>query len=378
MKYSQPFKDLITEIFHERMADDSEVFYLDLELTSRCKNGCPYCGAYARGGIHEIDYGRLKQFLKKAQDHLPDPCTELFVTLCGGDPLLYPFFGNLVMLLHRLDIPFMIKGNASTMTEDRVDFLQRHGCVAVKMTLFGNEKTHNQNRGKDTLEVLTASTRLLQSYDIAVVWHLSICPENLNETLSMFPFILAEKPDGITIGRLARIGRMEGNTTFSEFTPDTYRDFLLAVLNFYYQHHDAGFNLQFREKLWVPLLVEEGLLELPPESMDGIISGCDAYGNGFTIGNREDILLCGLMPSHTIGTLTQFIDTPECMATHATLDSTQPSICHDCRFNTSCRGCRAIALAASGGLYDKDPQCWVQQSESLACTIAVDDRSGSR
>ena len=360
MKYTRAFKELITQTFQERMADTSADFCLDLELTSRCKNGCPYCGAFAGGGIHDIDYERLQRFLKQAGDHLPEPCTDLFVTLCGGDPLLYPFFGNLVMLLDRLDIPFMIKGNASTITVDRADFLQHHGCAVVKMTLFGNEKTHNRNRGKDTLEVLTARTRLLQSHDISVIWHLSICPENLVETLDMLPFILAEKPDGITIGRLARIGRMAGNAAFSEFTPDTYRDFLLAVLDFYSRHHANGFNLQFREKLWVPLLVEEGLLDVPPESVEKLVCGCDAYGPGFTVNNREEILLCGLMPTHTIGTLTELTDNPERMAAHATLDPTQPSACHDCRFTAVCRGCRAIALAASGGLYDKDPQCWVQ------------------
>jgi radical SAM protein with 4Fe4S-binding SPASM domain len=360
MTDTQAFKDHITENFRERMAGDSAIFCLDLELTSRCENGCPYCGAFAGGGVHDIDYERLQRFLKTAGDHLPQSCTNLLVTLCGGDPLLYPLFGNLVMLLHRLDIPFLVKGNASTITADKADFLQRHGCAAVKMTLFGNKKTHNLNRGKDTLDVLTSKTKLLQSCGIPVIWHLSICPENLDETLDMLPFIREQKPDGVTIGRLARIGRMDQNVAYSDFTPDTYRKFLLAVLDFYRRHYKDGFNLQFREKLWVPLLVEEGLLEQPPEGSERLVCGCDAYGPGFTVSNREEILLCGLMPTHTIGTLTELTDNPERMATHATLDPTQPATCHDCRFTPVCRGCRAIALAHSGNLYDKDPQCWVK------------------
>jgi radical SAM protein with 4Fe4S-binding SPASM domain len=353
------FKDHITQLFRQRANDKKKVFSIELLLTNRCHNACPYCGAYTGSKPAEIDFEILRSFLVNSAHHLRGRGIEPVIALCGGDPLKYTFFGNLVLLLNKLKLPFLVKGNPSTMTADRAALLKRSGCIGVKMTLFGNETTHNRNRGPDTLAVLVDKTGLLKSLKIPVIWHLSVGKSNLAETVEMLPFIARVNPDGITMGRIAKMGKLQDSSDFEDLSPAEYRHFLLAILDFYRRHGGNGFNLLFRDKLWVPLLAEEGLLETEGMAPDGPTLGCDAYTNNLTIDNRGNVVPCGGLVSEIIGPMSAYVDAPERLFGQPPLSMQEPSICHSCRYGPVCRGCRAMALANTGGIYNKDPQCWV-------------------
>jgi radical SAM protein with 4Fe4S-binding SPASM domain len=70
------------------------------------------------------------------------------------------------------------------------------------------------------------------------------------------------------------------------------------------------------------------------------------------------MLPCGLLPTLTMGNIVE-----ESLGTDYLPDNRLPiknsSACSPCIYFSCCKGCRALALANSGGLYDKDPQCWV-------------------
>ncbi len=149
-----------------------------------------------------------------------------------GDPLLYSQFNALVLWLNKHGISFIIKANPSTMTRDRAILLKENGCQAVRFTLFGNRTTHNAHRGLDTIEELENKTRMLKTLGMPVMWNLTLGKVNLDQTLDALPFILSVKPNGISIGRLARLGRLGHQEEFTDLTPEEYRSFLLRILEF--------------------------------------------------------------------------------------------------------------------------------------------------
>jgi len=185
---------------------------------------------------------------------------------------------------------------------------------------------------------------------------------------------VAAAPDALSLGRIARIGRLENaQDSFPDFTPLEFKAFLTAVLYFLYKNRQHGFNLMFREKLWVPLLCELALLNLEDLECtqdEKVCLGCDAYSRVVTLNYKGKLLLCGLLPSYQYGSIYENSDSLKKILFRRPLTLEPPSPCHSCSFRLFCRGCRGIALAslasggsAGGSLYNKDPQCWVEVSE---------------
>ncbi len=359
MRNDTNFKQQIKQQFLLKSIAAKVSRLVELELTNKCHNGCSYCGVFDQTQLSEINFNDLTRFLDTMAARARDSRKQFSVSLCGGDPLLYSQFEPLVLWLKQHGIPFIIKANPSTMTRDRAVLLRKNGCEAVRFTLFGNRTTHNANRGRDTIEELENKTKMLKELGIPVMWNLTLGKINLDQTLSALPFILAVKPDGISIGRLARMGTLARQEEFTDLTPKEYRSFLLKILEFYYDHYQQGFTLMFKEKLWIPLLIEEGLLDITPENLQKMVLGCEAQGNLLTINQKGEMLACGLLPTLTMGSIGKDSWEKAYLPDNRPLSLKKESVCSPCTYFSCCKGCRAIALANSGGLYNKDPQCWV-------------------
>ncbi|MBU0971611.1 MAG: radical SAM protein [Proteobacteria bacterium] len=360
MRNNAQFKTHIKQLFLAKSLGEKFSLRLELELTNDCRNNCSYCGVHHRTGISEIDFNDLTAFLRKMQAVAWEKRQQFLVTLCGGDPLLYTRFESLVSWLKDANIPFTIKANTATMSGRAIALLKETGCKGVRFTLFGDPSTHDANRGLDTHGLLTEKTRQVKVSGIPVMWNLTVGKNNLDQTLSSLPLVKAAGLDGVTIGRLARLGVLENKDNFEDMAPDHFRKFLVQVLEFYYAHYQDGFSLLFKEKLWLPLLIEEGLLEFSPGNLKKMALGCEACGKHLTVNQKGRILSCGLLPLLELGSITTDPEGIPDLLTHRPLTSETQTGCSPCAYHAACKGCRAIALANAGDLYAKDPQCWIR------------------
>ncbi|QTA89211.1 radical SAM protein [Desulfonema magnum] len=362
MKYTGEFRKHIKEIF-ERKIDIYDLYrHIELELTNKCGNACFYCGVSEshNEGVCEIDFEDLKEFLDKISFYYSAKNKRPVISLAGGDPILYANFDELVSYLKERNLLFTIKGNPSTINHGIVESLRNYDAVNVRFTCLGGRAVHDRIRGKDTTEELKSKTKLLKSDGIPVNWNLTVGNFNIESITDALPLVMGSEPDFVVIGRVARIGRLR-HTEFSDITPLDYKKLLSTMLDFYYQNYRKGFRLGFKEKLWIPLLAEESLFD-PEEYETGCPRlGCYAYGpQMLNVNHKGDIGLCGLMPCLKIGNVRDTDNLFHQLEDCRILSPDASSPCHICRYTNFCRGCRAMASANTGGLYNQDPQCWLE------------------
>lgn len=353
-------KSAIQNIFAQRINAYAQSLTLECELTTRCLNNCSYCGADIREQQGEVDFDVLAGHLQAYAGHARAQGLNFGVILVGGDPALYSRFDELLTYLAVNGIRYFVKGNASTLSQKRAARLRETGCEGIKLTCYGEAEMHNAHRGLDTFKLLVERTNLARAHGLPVAWHLSVGKENLASVRRLLPFIASIHLAAVTEGRIGRFGRLAGDADFVDLTPQEWRDFLLELLHFH--QRNPGFNLAYRDKLWVPLLVEEGLLDLEPFRGQGIRLGCDLFSAMATVDFRGYLKGCGLIES----TAKQVVFRPgaEKRAVYLARDSArieEGSTCAVCTYRDFCRGCRAITLAHTGNVHDQDPQCWMNR-----------------
>lgn len=356
------FKRYIQNFFHRKVEAYRKEAVLEIELTNRCGLECPYCGIYSGDTLYDLDPDTLQSAILAYKDHaVRAGFSSMPLSLSGGDPLLYKHFPELLDFLTQQNLPFGLKANASSITEDKLALLKNAPCRVIKITVVGDASIQKTYRGRDTLPVVMEKTALVKRCDIPVVWHFTVGTFNVKNIHSVFHLVTECKPNAIALGRVAHIGKMHaGNTRADTMPPNEYRDFLLDLLAFFYRNKRHGFDVMFREKLWVPLLAELGLLDIHSlPGSDPIRLGCDAYNRLITLTYKGDILSCGLMPSCIQGSMNDPSDTVQACFSKRPLSLDTLSPCHTCAYSAFCRGCRGIALANTGSLYNKDPQCWI-------------------
>ena len=130
----------------------SHPIYLSYALTYECNGACDYCGANELGRqVMHIDQARniLRQFVDLGLS---------FITLTGGEPLLYPDLAELVEFLRESDVYVGLNTNGA-LVELHLDTLRQVQGVAV--SLDGPKAAHDAARGEGTYDDAVNGVRLL-------------------------------------------------------------------------------------------------------------------------------------------------------------------------------------------------------------------------
>ena len=354
LKKDSGFKKYIKNLFLEKAVDFRKQNILELELTNRCSIGCFYCGASIDSNPVFLAFDTVCSSITQFADSRTSRSIDPHFSLTGGDPLEYPHFEELLAFLKHQKIRFSLKLNPSTLNAAMVEKIGRAGCETVKLTFMG-KKSQSKYRKKDTLEKLCGATRLFEACKIPVVWHLSLGEFNREDLLDSLDFILENRPNAVSLGRLARVGRLNQGNYPVDMPAADFREFLKQVLLFFYNHKRDGFNLVFKEKLWVPFLCEEGVLSEEDLLISGIRLGCDAGERLLVLTYAGDLIGCGLLPQPVLSRTDDpdFVDKIRSIPAECGFSVNNP--CDPCKFIEVCRGCRGVAGGTAGG---KDPQCW--------------------
>lgn len=355
LKNDIKFQNYITNIFIEKSKEFNNNNILEIELTNKCSIGCFYCGAIDSPKLYALDFDTLcHTIIKYTQSRTARNITP-HLSFTGGDPLEYQHIEKLVHFISERHIPFNFKLNPSTASVETQKLLANAGCGFVKLTFMGI-RSQAKYRNKDTLEDLRSVTRGFLADNIPVVWHLSIGDFNREDLLASLGFILENKVTAISIGRLAQIGRLKETRYPINIAPEVFKAFLKEVLLFFYNNKRYGFNLAFKEKLWVPFLIEEGILDAEKLMQPGTRLGCDAGERLLVLTYAGELLPCGLLPERVLARLedTDFTNHINCLPVAYPLPGKDP--CLSCSYCEVCRGCRGVLEGANAV---KDPQCWL-------------------
>jgi radical SAM protein with 4Fe4S-binding SPASM domain len=355
LKNDLKFKTYVTALFLEKTIDYGKRNILEIELTNRCSIGCFYCGATTDTNPVFLDLDTVCNTIAHFKESRMSRSIIPHFSFTGGDPLEYPYFERLMFFLRNNKIGFSLKLNPSTLNESMYKMISEARCESVKLTFMG-QVSQIKYRKKDTLKKLCDATRRFGADKIPVVWHFSLGEFNREDLLGSLGFVLGNRPTAVSIGRLARVGKLNEKNYSVDILPIAFKEFLKQILLFYYNHKRHGFNLVFKEKLWVPFLCEEQILSASDLLSPGKRLGCDAKERLWVLTYAGDLIGCGLLPESVLSRTGDgnFYDIVRSAPGRAGLSEDDP--CLRCKYQEVCRGCRGVAGGSAGG---KDPQCWL-------------------
>ncbi len=333
----------------------SEVKYSALNLTHNCNLRCSYCYA---GPKHQRSMS-LRTALQSIDFLAGQSKGRCTITLFGGEPLLE--FGLIRQLVeysqktYDSKIAFRMSSNGTLITPEVSRRLKESRIESVQVSLEGLESTHDHIRGHGSFGRAVAGIKELLSARVSTHVNLTLSRLNAAELEALAQFAGELGVDRVTYSRLVACGSGTG-LAGEMLTPEE----LAALHRQLRKRGVGGTRISSRD----PLSLVAGWEGDVPQG-DFPVGGCAAGVFGVTIASDGGIMPCRRM-GLVIGNIRTdslrrlWIESPVLAALrerHAYHGG-----CDSCRYWAVCRGCRAVALAASrarGGedYLGPDPEC---------------------
>lgn len=110
---------------------------LQLEITRRCPFNCPQC--YKKSLDHQdMDYKLLTGIISMITQN-----DVKLVTLNGGEPLLYPYFNDVIDQLRSLNVSVNVFSSGYGLTEKTIQLLKKSDNIHFYISLNGSTKEVN-------------------------------------------------------------------------------------------------------------------------------------------------------------------------------------------------------------------------------------------
>ncbi|MBE5821152.1 MAG: radical SAM/SPASM domain protein, ACGX system [Clostridiales bacterium] len=334
---------------------------MQLHITDKCDQRCKHCYIY-RGRNKCIKEDMPIDTLYEIVADFKDCCSKMyrtpFITLTGGDPLLYKDIWKFLSFLYKKNIKFAILGNPYHLTDEVAEKLKNYGCVNYQMSLDGMRKVHDNIRNKigsfnETLKKISC----LKKAGIPVTIMTTVSKTNIETIPKLVDMVVQYKVDYFSFARYCPDYKGINNIV----SPEEYREFLEKMWNKFEQHKKSKTKFMLKDHLWNLFLYEKGYLNLDEIRNENnlILDGCHCGISHITVLSDGTVYACrrcespvGNVPKQSI----YDIFFGEKMNSYRQYDNFDE--CSKCKLRNICRGCPAVAKSVTGNFYAKDPQCW--------------------
>jgi MoaA/NifB/PqqE/SkfB family radical SAM enzyme len=156
-------------------------FIMILSPTMKCNLRCKGCYTLGYGLKPELEFDLVDRILHE--------CEELgiyFVTILGGEPLMYPYLFDIIE--DHTDIFFQIYTNGTLMTKEKAQHFGELGNVAVVISIEGDENETDRWRGKGVYKKIVKAFKHLGQAQVLIGTSATVTSENV-EVVSSFDFI---------------------------------------------------------------------------------------------------------------------------------------------------------------------------------------------
>lgn len=172
-------------------------------MTTACNIGCTYCYEAGVTG-HTMTPAVITAITNWVRRRIiDDGIQEIYPSLFGGEPLLFPHLLFLLMdnlndlaQKHRVKCEFSSSSNGMLLKEDLARDLARRGLTQIQISLDGPEEIHNQRRGgkrgepsfDETLRGIHVAAQFIRNVTLKV----NFDRHNLSHISSLFKRLAAE------------------------------------------------------------------------------------------------------------------------------------------------------------------------------------------
>jgi len=341
-------------------------FTFQWHVTARCDADCMHCymkDAPDHKGQLEGELG-LPECIKVLDDieHFAEwHDVKVRLNITGGDPLLKEDIVHIIKEARERGFLVGMLGNPGHLDEAMASALKDAGIFRYQLSIDGMRATHDALRGRpghfdDTLRAI----RVLRGAGIPSVVMFTVSKRNAGELLDVIRLCADENVSIFDFSRLVPVGRGGG---MEMVTAGEYRDLLMAVDAEYARLREKGCRTFFgrKEGLWA--LVEYERSGGPPPMREdvAVMTGCSVGSRSLTILADGTVYPCRRLPI-PIGRVPDESVT-DIFHGSQVLDGLRQvrgmEKCGPCALLKVCRGCMAVAAAASSGdPKAPDPQCW--------------------
>ncbi len=338
------------------------VLSIQWHITTNCDQRCKHCYLFNSPDAPIEILGSKKidlDILKNIADNFVSSCMRMDVmprvAMTGGDPILSPYFWDLLQYLKALGVRVTIMGNPFHITNDVAARLYKLGVRDYQMSLDGLEETHDEFRKKGSFQNTLRAADVLKSNGIHVGIMTTVSKKNADD-IPLLTRLIVDK--GLASCAFARFCPNSEDDFDSMFQPLEYRAFLEKMWQVYDELHDKGTTFPLKDHLWNLLLVEKGFFS--PEDTGGIVvAGCGMGISHLTVLADGAVYACRRFKSQIGKVPDQDFD--ELFMSPA-MDQYRVSVnydkCCECELYAYCRGCSAVSHCVTGSWMSPDPQCW--------------------
>jgi len=332
-------------------------FSIQWHLTNKCDQKCKHC--YIFNSDKPVDFNELNiNEISLVINSFIDFCEEFecnpSLTLIGGDPLLYPYFWEVLEYIHKHGIPFSILGNPFHLNHEVCLRLASLGCLDYQMSLDGLENTHDQIRKPGSFSATLSALDMIKEARLRTVIMSTVSRMNKDEIPKLIRLVTDLEVD---VYGFARYCPTNGDTEYN-MEPLEYREFLEKIWDVYSSLMDRKTIFSLKDHLFKLLLYEKGLYKINCED-NLVMDGCNCGVRHMAILPNGDAYACRRFESPVGNVLKKDIKTiflGPSMTTYRNFLNLEE--CKDCELLRFCRGCHAVSYGTYGSFFSKDPQCW--------------------
>lgn len=345
-------------------------FFVQYHITHRCNLICNHCyqkNYQKEGELTTPDiYRSIKEISEMVLDWKNIYCKSLtgVIQLTGGEPLVRGDWQDIVDYCLDSSLSVILMTNGIGITNKIASNLAGKE-VKVQISIDGIENTHDSIRGRNSYKDAMKGVTALLANNVHCSVNLTLMQSNINDVDDL-------------IEELKKVGVLK--LGISRYLPNSNQDNQILsakdLKQFYnyinIKNKDNHFRINCRDPL----------LNLSPchlgDTKNRCLTGCSIGFFGICILSDGTIVPCSRLniPLGNIknDSLREVWASSELLWEFRNFDNLKGK-CANCKYQNSCRGCRAVAYKINEDYLSEDPQCWLSTSE-LSYIRPYDNSSG--
>ncbi|GAB6177335.1 hypothetical protein JCM16814_22260 [Desulfobaculum senezii] len=342
----------------------SHIINLQWHITNACQNDCKHCYLQEEQRFFGekrsvLNLSKAKQVIDETYLYSLEKKAPARIVLSGGDPLLCPFFWELVEYANLSKLYPMVKGllgNPNLITEGVAKKLKRMHVETVQFSLEGLQEINDEIRGDGSWEDVWRAIDILEAAGIKTNIMFTVSRKNCDQLIPLINYCARVQKTAFSFSRYCPTGEED---VLETLTSDEYRTLLLRVFEvFRYWKQERRSPVRWdlsKDSLYAPLYDEMGI------SFYERKSGCCLLGNGRSIAMLPNglLLFCRRMAKSVGYWPDVSLEASLRMQKDLSYKKIKHESCVGCSVEESCRGgCAAIEYRMNGLQDRKDPQCW--------------------
>lgn len=339
---------------NEKIEDKEGLRTLWLKVTNKCNLKCPYCYADSKienDSTSELNIDEIEMIFKELKEMGLEK-----IVITGGEPLLRK---DIVEILKRAKNygQLQLLTNGVIFNQDILDEIVKYvDIIQFSIDSYDGQK-HNQIRGKGNFEKTMRTVKYIQGLGFKnVVFAVTPTPANDVDLVKMIDFCIENKVRRLHVNRYVPLGRARDYEKFD--IEKFYRKADEAYAHIHELYKNA---IKRREKF-------DFSIDIAGDFVNSVYSKGKKYSCGLnksiiSVEANGDVYLCQAMHDENLKLGNIRVQRIKDIQKKVNKDFGCFCVdcigkCKDCDVRYWCgAGCRALAYAVNGSIFENEPQC---------------------